>query len=413
MKILLAHNSYQEPGGEDVVFRAEGHLLREAGHEVSEYRRDNGEIEGYSKVRRLALIGRPVWASDSYRDFHALLRRNRPEIVHVHNTFPLISPSIFWACRKEGVPVVNTLHNYRLLCPRGNLLRAGKPCEDCITGNYWQGVVHGCYRNSRVETAPVALMLTLHHASKTWTRMVDHYIAPSAFARNQFLKAGFPAGQITVKPNFVDPDPGQRTGDGSYALFIGRLSPEKGVDTLLRAWRKLPKTHTLRIVGDGSLRARLESEADGDGLSNVKFMGRLSHEQGIEVMKGARFVIFPSEWYETFGLGIAEAFACGVPAVVSRLGAMQEIVQEGHTGFLFQPGDSDDLARTVARAWNQPEHMRRLGAHARSEYETKYTAAVNYRQLLEIYEQVIARRAAVEEPLGIRTQAERLPQPDL
>lgn len=410
MRILLVYNSYQEPGGEDVVFRKEGRLLREAGHEVSEYRRDNAEIKKYSMVRRLGLIGRSVWASDSHRDLSVLLRRNRPEIVHVHNTFPLISPSIFWACRKAEVPVVHTLHNYRLLCPQANFFRAGKPCEDCITGNYWQGVVHGCYRNSRVETAPVALMLTVHHASKTWTRMVDRYITPSTFARNQFVKAGFPAEQVTVKPNFVDPDPGQRTDDGSYALFIGRVSPEKGAHTLLRAWRQLPKTHVLRMVGDGPSRKRLESEAKVDGLSNVEFMGRLPHEQAIDVIKGARFVIFPSELYETFGLGIAEAFACGVPAIASRLGAMQEIVQEGHTGFLFQPGDSDDLARTVARAWSEPEHTRRLGVQARSEYEMKYTAAVNYRQLFEIYQQVIAKRVGAEEPSGLRIPVEQVPR---
>jgi glycosyltransferase involved in cell wall biosynthesis len=410
VKILLVYNSYQEPGGEDVVFRKEGGLLREAGHEVSEYRRDNGEIKDYSIVRRLSLIGRPVWASDSYRDFNALLRQNRPEIVHVHNTFPLISPSIFWACRRENVPVVHTLHNYRLLCPQANFFRAGKPCEDCITGNYWQGVVHGCYRNSRAETAPVALMLTVHHANKTWTRMVDHYITPSSFARDQFAKAGFPASQITVKSNFVDPDPGQGTGDGSYALFIGRVSPEKGADTLLKAWRQLPKTHQLRVVGDGPSRQPLESEAARDGLSNVKFMGRLPHDQGIEVIKSARFVIFPSELYETFGLGIAEAFACGVPALASRLGAMQEIVEEGRTGFLFQPGDCDDLARTVTRAWKDPAQMRHLGMQARSEYETKYTAAINYRQLIEIYRHVIARRAPAEAPSGIRMQAEQAPR---
>jgi glycosyltransferase involved in cell wall biosynthesis len=188
------------------------------------------------------------------------------------------------------------------------------------------------------------------------------------------------------------------------------VSPEKGADTLPKAWRQLPKTHELRVVGDGPSRQRLESEAACDGLSNVKFMGRLPHDQAIEVIKSARFVIFPSELYETFGLGIAEAFACGVPALASRLGAMQEIVEEGRTGFLFQPGDCDDLARTVTRAWKDPAQMRHLGMQARSEYETKYTAAINYRQLIEIYRHVIARRAPAEAPSGIRMQAEQAPR---
>ncbi len=408
MRILLVYNSYQDPGGEDVVFQKEARLLTEAGHEVVAYRRDNAEIKEYSPLRRLSLIVRPVWASDSHRDIGALLREKRPEIVHVHNTFPLISPSIFWACREAGVPVVHTLHNYRLLCPQANFFRAGRPCEDCLSGGYWQGIVHGCYRNSRVETAPVALMLTAHHAWKTWTRMVDHYITPSSFTRNQFIKAGFPASQITVKPNFVDPDPGQGTGQGDYALFIGRVSPEKGADTLLRAWRKLPRSLQLRIVGDGPSKARLESEAAADGLSNVQFLGRLPHDQAIEVVKGSRFVIFPSELYETFGLGIAEAFACGVPAIASRLGAMQEIVQQDYTGLCFQPGDADDLARTVTRAWDQPEYMHRLGQQGRAEYEAKYTAAANYRQLIEIYGEVIARRIPAAGSLPIPVQAEEV-----
>ena len=404
MKILLVYNTYQEPGGELVVFRKERHLLEEAGHEVLEYRRHNDEIKQYSTIKRLGLIGRTVWASDSHRDFTALLREKRPDIVHVHNTFPLISPSIFWACRSEQVPVVHTLHNYRLLCPGANFFRAGKPCEDCGTGNFWQGVLHGCYRHSRVETAPVALMLTVHHAGKTWTRMVDRYIALSEFSRSRFVNAGFPKDRIVIKPNFVDPDPGTRTGDGSYALFIGRVSQEKGAETLLKAWSQLPQSYGLRIIGDGPSRAQLESQAAAQGLSNVQFMGRMPHEQVIEAIKDARFVIFPSELYETFGLGIIEAFACGVPVLASRLGSMQEIVEHGRSGLHFQPGDADDLARVVASAWEQPEYMRRLGEQARKEYETKYTAAANYQQLMEIYQQVIAERvpAAVPQGMGIQ-----------
>jgi glycosyltransferase involved in cell wall biosynthesis len=392
MKILLVYNTYQEPGGEEVVFGKERRLLEEAGHEVFEYRRHNDEIKQYSAIKRLGLISHTVWASDSHRDFTALLRENEPDIVHVHNTFPLISPSIFWACRSAGVPVVHTLHNYRLLCPGANFFRAGKPCEDCGTGNFWQGVVHGCYRHSRVQTAPVALMLAVHHTGKTWTRMVDRYIALSEFSRSRFVNAGFPEDQIVIKPNFVDPDPGRRTGDGSYALFIGRVSQEKGAETLLKAWRQLPWSFELRIVGDGPSRIRLESQAAAQGLSNVRFMGRMPHEQVIQTIKDARFVIFPSELYETFGLGIIEAFACGVPVLASRLGSMQEIVQDGYSGLLFRPGDAEDLARIVSRAWEQPAYMRRLGEQAREEYESKYTAAANYQRLIEIYQQVIAER---------------------
>jgi len=407
MKILLVHNAYQQPGGEDVVFQRERDLLRAAGHEVLEYRRFNDEISNYSVIRRITLLGRTVWASDSYRDLTTLLRESKPAIVHVHNAFPLISPSIFWACRNENVPVIQTLHNYRLLCPGGNFCRDGKPCEDCMNGNYWQGAVHGCYRDSRAQTAAVALMLTVHHAKKTWTRMVDCYIVLTSFSRSRYVAAGFPEDLIRVKPNFVDPDPGTRTGNGNYALFVGRLDPEKGVPTLLKAWLQMPHSRTLRIAGDGSYRPQLEAFAKV--YPNVEFTGWLPRQRVVEEMKGARFVVFPSEWYENNPLVIIEAFSCGVPVIASSLGAMQELVEHGRTGLLFRPGDVDDLARTMALAWEQPDFLRRLGENGRAEYEAKYTAAANYRQLIDIYQEVIERRARVTEPLPV--EAPEIPVP--
>jgi glycosyltransferase involved in cell wall biosynthesis len=405
MKIVLVHNAYQQPGGEDVVFQRERDLLRAAGHEVLEYRRFNDEIRSYSVFRRVGLMARTVWASDSYRDIAALLQQHKPAVVHVHNSFPLISPSILWACRNLNVPVVQTLHNYRLLCPGGNFYRSGKPCEDCITGKYWQGVVHGCYRNSHLETVPVATMLTVHHAMKTWTRMVDSYIVLTAFSRGRYVEAGFPEEQIVVKPNFVEPDPGKRTSVGSYALFVGRLDLEKGVPTLLKAWLQMPHSYTLRIGGDGFCRPELEDFTRV--YSNVELLGWLPRQRVVEEMKGARFLVFPSQWYENLPLAIIEAFACGVPVIASRLGAMQELVEHGRSGLLFRPGDVDDLARTMGLAWEQGEYMIRLGDQARKEYEAKYTAAANYRQLMSIYEKVIAKRSGLREP--VQTEASTLP----
>lgn len=389
MKIVLVHNSYLDPGGEDVVFAQERKLLSEAGHEILEYHRHNREMENYSTTQRLTLIGRTVWASDSYREFSTLLQQSKPDIVHVHNTFPLISPSILWAAKKEGVPVVHTLHNYRLLCPGANFIRDGRPCEDCVGGNIWQSVAHGCYRDSRPQTAAVALMLSVHRAKKTWTEAVDRYIVLTAFARDRFVNAGLPAEKIAIKGNFVDPDPGPRTGEGSYALFVGRVSREKGTPTLLKAWGQMPSDVPLRIVGDGPARTQLESEAAANGLRNVTFLGRLPREKVIEQIKGARFLIFPSQLYENLPLTIIEAYACGVPVLASKLGAMSEIVEEGRTGWFFQPGDADDLARTARLAWQQPEYSRYLGEQARKEFESKYTASANYRRLMEIYHQVI------------------------
>jgi glycosyltransferase involved in cell wall biosynthesis len=390
MKIALVHNTYLEQGGEDVVFWQERRLLQEAGHEVLEYQRFNQEMQQYSAVRRLTVIGRTVWASDSYREFSKLLQENRPDIVHVHNTFPLVSPSILWACKRERVPVVHTLHNYRLLCPGANFIRDGKPCEDCTQGSIWQSVAHGCYRDSRPQTAAVALMLSVHRAKKTWERAVDRYIVLTEFARSRFVNAGFAPEKISIKPNFVDPDPGKRSGEPSYALFVGRVSEQKGAHTLLKAWRQLPKDCILRVVGDGPLSAELESQVKSEGLSNVSFTGRLPRERVVEEMKGARFVIFPSQLYENLPLTIIEAFACGVPVVASKLGAMQEIVSQDRTGLFFKAGNADDLARAAKLAWEQPRYMRQLGDNARAEYEAKYTAAANYRQLVEIYREVIA-----------------------
>lgn len=399
MKILLVYNQYQEPGGEEVVVAKERDLLAKHGHDVSEYRRDNDEIKQYSALQRIGLVYRTVWASDSYQQFDSLLRKIEPDVVHVHNTFPLISPSIFWACKKQQVPVVHTLHNYRLLCPQANFYRAGKTCEDCMGGSFWKGAVHGCYRDSRLQTVPVSLMLSVHHSRKTWTSMVDRYITPTEFAKSRFVNAGFPDELVSVKPNFVDPDPGQRAWAGSYALFIGRISKEKGAHTLVEAWRRLPADSELQIVGDGPTRAQLESESAK--LPNVKFMGRLPHADAVRAVKGSKMVIFPSELYETFGLGIVEANACGVPVLASRLGAMQEVVREGRTGMLFVPGDPDDLARKVAEVWDNPDYLNKLGQQGRKEYEARYTAEANYQRLMGIYEEVTSRPSDATIPVEI------------
>jgi glycosyltransferase involved in cell wall biosynthesis len=391
MKILLVHNAYQQPGGEDVVFQLERDMLRGAGHEVLEYRRFNDEIKDYSIVKRIGLLGKTVWAGDSYRDITNLLKQYKPAIVHVHNAFPLVSPSIFWACKAENVPVVQTLHNYRLLCPGGNFCRDGRPCEDCITGKFWQGAIHACYRDSHAESAAVALMLTVHHARKTWTEMVDCYVVLTEFSRSRYVDFGFPEDKIRVKPNFVDPDPGMRTGPGGYALFAGRLDPEKGIPTLLKAWLQMSHFHRLRILGDGQFRT--QTEAFAKVYPNVEFTGWLSHTNVFDQMKGARFVVFPSEWYENLPLVIIEAFACGVPVIASNLGAMREVVEHGRTGLLFEPGNVADLARTMALAWDRPDYMQQLAQNARAEYEAKYTAAVSYRRLMAIYDEVISRRS--------------------
>jgi len=360
-------------------------MLERAGHEVIAYRRSNWDAEAYNRIRLLGLAKRTVWSSDSRRDFSELLRREKPDLVHVHNTFVMISPSIYSACHEAKVPVVQTLHNYRLLCLAANFFRDGEVCEQCLGASLWPGVEHACYRRSYSASAVVAVMLTSHRLRHTWDREVAGFIALSQFARNKFIEGGLPRDKIFVKPNFVSPDPGARTSLGDYALFVGRLSPRKRVDTVLAAWKRLPRSIPLHIVGDGSAREQLQAEALREGLTNVEFKGQLPREQTLAAINRARFLVFASEWYENFPVTIAESFACSTPVICSRLGAMQEIVSDGRTGLHFAPADAEDLAAKVEWAWIHPHEMREMGVQARAEYESKYTAEKNYPLLMEIY----------------------------
>jgi glycosyltransferase involved in cell wall biosynthesis len=395
VKILLVHNTYQQPGGEDVVFEQERKLLENAGHQVQTYCRNNSEIDDSSLVKRLALVRNTVASEQSRHQVSQLLSQERFDVAHVHNTFMLISPSIYSAFREAGVPVVQTLHNYRLLCPAATFYRDGHTCEECSEHGVWHGARHGCYRGSRAATATVALMLTVHRKRGTWSDSVDRYVALSEFARQKFIGGGLPAEKISVKPNFVHPDPGQRTHGGSnYAAYVGRLSPEKGPGTLLAAWKRLGNRVPLVIAGDGPIYNDLQKQAQEFQLSSITFRGHVPRKEAQEITKGAAFVIAPSECYENFPMGVAESFACGVPVISSRLGALEELVDEGRTGLHFTPGSAEDLAAKVGWAWSNPERMQEMGKQARLEYEMRYTAERNYPLLMDIYQQAIGRRGA-------------------
>lgn len=388
MKLLLVHNTYQQPGGEDAVFEQERRMLEHAGHQVIAYRRSNWDVDSFRGFRRLSLAKRTIWASDTRQEIARLLRQEKPDLVHVHNTFVMVSPSIYSACREAKIPVVQTLHNYRLLCPAASFFRDGKVCEECTT-SLLRGIQHACYHQSYSASAVVALMLATHRLRDTWKSEVCCYVALSQFARNKFVEGGLPGEKIFVKPNFVDPDPGARTGDGEYALFVGRLSPEKGVRTILAAWKRLRVPIPMLIIGGGPDQPEMEAQVARDGLTNIRFEGQLPREQTLAAINKARFVIIPSEWYETFCMAIAESFACSTAVICSRMGVMQELVADGRTGIHFTPGDPDDLAQKVEWAWSHPEDLRTMGAAARKEYESKYTAEKNYPILMEIYKHAV------------------------
>jgi len=389
MKILHAHNRYQTPGGEDEVFHNEAELLRSAGHEVVEYVRDNHEIQEYGVWDKATLGLRTVWAWDSVRELTGILKREKPDVAHFHNTFPLISPAAYYACREASVPVVQALDNPRLLCPAATLFREGDVCELCVGKSLsWPGVIHACYRRSRIQTSVVAGMLATHRWLGTWQNEVSIFICSTAFYRKKFTEGGLPAEKIALKPHFIAADTGVRRGNGTYALFIGRLAPEKGVETLIDAWKSL-KSCPIKIRGEGPLLPEVQALRSKGG-PEIDLVPRLERAELMNLIKGARFLVWPSlGYYETFGLVAVEAFACGVPVIASRIGVMEEIVQDGRTGLHFTPGDSVDLAAKVEWAWTHDQEMELMGRNARAEYEAKYTAERNCGMLMEIYQQAL------------------------
>jgi len=350
MNVLLAHNFYQQPGGEDQVYASERALLEKFGHRVHRFEMDNDAIDSMGK---LAAMRATIWNRKSYEAMRAAVREHRAQVVHFHNTFPLISPAAYTAARDEGAAVVQTLHNFRLLCPNAVFFRDGKVCEDCLGKTLaWPGVKHKCYRESRAASGAVATMACVHRIKGTWNNAVDAYIAPTEFARQKFITGGLPADRIFVKSNFVDPDPGVGTGDGGYAVFVARLSYEKGLETLLAAWEQLADLIPLKIVGDGPL-AHLVQQAMSR-TKNIEWLGRLPLEKVYETISGATMLIFPSRCYETFGRVAVEAYAKGVPVVASNHGAMADVVAHERTGLLFTPGDAGALAAAVKQLLADP-----------------------------------------------------------
>lgn len=388
--VLIVHNSYVEAGGEDGVVSKESSLLESAGHRVLVYRRHNKELETHTWLRKATLPFRAVWARDASKAIDTMVRDYSPGVVHFHNIFPLISPAAYYAVKAHGLPVVQTLHNYRLLCANALLLREGHACEKCVSRTVgWPGVWHACYRSSRAASGAVVGMVTAHKLMGSWNRKVDVYIALTEFAKAKFVQNGLSEDRIMIKPNFVDPDPGMGDHTGRYALFVGRLSPEKGVHVLLEAWRRMAGRVPLRIVGNGPLEsevARRAAETHG-----IDCLGFQPSTEVSRLMREASLLVVPSVLYEGFPLVIVEALATGLPAIVSGHGAMAEIVDDGRTGLHFRPGDPDDLVAKVEWAWTHPREMAEMGRQARQEYERKYTADRNYQMLMDIYDMAISR----------------------
>lgn len=397
MHVLVVHNRYAsaQPSGENLVVDQEVALLRGAGHRVGVFERRSDDIAGRSLPAKAALPFLVPWNPGVRRELAARLRAERPDVVHVHNVFPLLSPAVLAACADAGVPAVATLHNYTQICPPGTLQRDGRPCTECVGATPLPAVRHGCYRGSRAATVPLAVSLSVNR--RRWWSGVEQFFCISAAQREVLVRAGMPAGRLAVKHNFV-PDPGGcRTGDGEHLLYLGRLAEAKGVRLLMAAWDELAAGGgvgvPLVIAGTGPLEREVTAWAAG--RDDVRYAGLYDRDQCREAVARSVAVVAPSTWLEAFGLVVVEAMAAGVPVVAAGHGAFVELVEDGRTGLLHRPGDVASLASCLRRITGGRAAGREMGRAARLRYERDFSPAVGLERLVEGYRAAIAGRSTL------------------
>jgi len=392
MKILVVHNSYAYHGGEDTVAELEVEMLRAFGHTVHFWNPGNRGLSDFGPLEQASLAYRTIWSEKAYDSIDKLLDRYKPDIAHFHNTLPLVSPSAYYACKKRDVKVVQTVHNYRLICPGGLLLRNGQICDECVADGLAASIRHGCYQDSRVRTLPVVSMLMFHRFRNTWQKCVDRYIFPTRFLQEKVLQGGFiEPRQCIVKPHFTSA-PKDKSSRGNFALYLGRLSEEKGIRVLLEAWKQV-KDQPLYVLGTGPLESELIDQYSLS--SSIKFLGGLSHEKAMEYVSKCSFVVIPSICYETFSMPILEAYARSKPVLSTMLGGMSELIKEGKTGLGFEARDVESLAEKANWAASNPEEMHQMGVSGHKLYQKKYTQEANHRQLLKIYSELMQGRKGV------------------
>jgi glycosyltransferase involved in cell wall biosynthesis len=394
MKILLAHNFYgsSSPSGENQVVETEKALLESKGHEVKLFSRHSdtirakpvlGEIEG-------ALV--TPWNPFSYKAIGRVVDEFGPDVVHVHNTFPLLSPAIFYAIGRKAARVL-TLHNYRLFCAAAIPLRDGKVCTECLdTRSVWPAVKYSCYRASKIATLPLAANISLHRRLATWKNQVEAFIALTDFQRNTMVDAGLPAERVAVKPNFYPglPQTIPWTERSRQVVFVGRLGKEKGVDLLVEAWLAWGEdAPRLVLIGDGPLKSQLMETVAKAAADNISFEGQVEPERACEWIARSRLLVLPSVCFEGFPMVLREAFAFGTPAAVSELGPLPELVGNGTVGVTFLPGNADNLRHVVASLWQDDLRLEKMSRAARTIFENKYTEDANYEQLMGIYNDAI------------------------
>jgi glycosyltransferase involved in cell wall biosynthesis len=400
MKILLAHNYYgsSAPSGENKVFLAERDLLKSRGHEVIEYTRHSDEIRNHGFGGTMRGAFSTPWNPFSQQKVLRILKDEEPDIMHAHNTFPLLSPAVFRAARGLRTATVLTIHNYRIFCAAGIPVRNAASCTDCLDRrSVLPSLKYGCYRNSRLATLPMAFMIALHRTMGTWHQDVDAFIALTEFQKDKMSEAGLTEDRMYTKPHFF-PDPPKPLPwkeREPLVVFVGRLGFEKGVHILVEAWKEWgDSAPSLELIGDGPEREELEMKVDQSGLrQKIRFCGQLPFSRVQEKLARVSLLVLPSLCFEGFPMAIREAFALGVPVAASRLGSLPCLVQEEENGVLFEPGNYSDLLRVLRQLWNMPEKLAALGRKARADFEEKYTDSVNYEALMNIYQTAIELRS--------------------
>jgi glycosyltransferase involved in cell wall biosynthesis len=395
LKVLLAHNFYgsSAPSGENRVYLAEKELLKSHGHTVIEFTRGSDEIRGRGFWGELKGALATPWNPFTVKRIRQLLKTEKPDILHAHNTFPLLSPSVFHAGKEFPTAIVLTLHNYRIFCAAAIPMRASKVCTECLdTQSVVPALRYGCYRRSHLATIPLALMISLHRRVRTWSEYVDAFIALTEFQREALAGAGLPREKTYVKPHFYadPPNPLPWKEREEKIVYIGRLGEEKGVHVLINAWKDWENgAPQLEIIGDGPLRQNIERMTGHPSKSLVRITSQLPFDETQRRLAKAKLLVLPSLCFEGFPMVIREAFALGVPVAASRLGAIPSIISEGKNGILFEAGNAGDIQRRIEDLWGQQGRLSLMGESARAEFEKKYTSGVNYQMLMEIYHRAI------------------------
>ncbi|MHC4481750.1 MAG: glycosyltransferase family 4 protein [Planctomycetota bacterium] len=383
MKVLQVHNYYRHPGGEDFAVRDLGSLLQRRGVEVAFLTRHSADLPG-GLLGGLKAFVSGFSSASARREMSRILREDPPDLVHVHNLYPLISPAVLRVCCEQGVPVVMTCHNFRLTCPTGLHLADGGPCDRCLFAGEHHCVLMNC-RESLLESAAYALRHALARARGAFARRVTLFVALTRFLQERLVEAGFPADRIEVLPNVTSvPRRAADPARGRYAAFVGRVSPEKGIECLLTAAGMLPRL-PVRVAGDPSPMPGVADRAP----ESISFAGYLGARSLARFYRGARFLVLPSICFEVFPLAVAEAMGYGLPVIASRTGGLAEIVEDGVTGLLFEPGEGADLASKMALLWEDPGLCRRMGAAGRQKAIGEFGESVYFERLMAVYQKAI------------------------